>query len=50
MHYGGEGFHAHDKTTHKKIEINKKLSPLDIKKLNHYYPPISKLAPAVTAL
>ena len=50
MHYGGNGFHAHDKTTHKLIGINKKLSPLDIKKLNHYYPPISKLAPAETTL
>ena len=50
MHYGGDDFHAHDQKTHKKIEINKKLSPLDIDKLNHYYPPISKLAPALTAL
>ena len=50
MHYGGEVFHAHDKTTGQKIQTNKKLSPLDIEKLNYYYPPIStttgKFAPA----
>ena len=39
MHYGGEVFHAHDKTTGQKIQTNKKLSPLDIEKLNYYYPP-----------
>lgn len=50
MHYGGEDFQAHDRKTHKIIEINKMLSPLDIDKLNHYYPPISKLAPALTTL
>jgi len=44
MHYGGEVFYAWDTTTHKKIEENTKLSPLDIQKLNYYYPPISKLS------
>ena len=44
MHYGGEVFHAYDKHTQQKIELNKQLSPLDIEKLNHYYPPISKLS------
>ena len=43
MHYGGDVFHAIDKKTKQKIEENKELSPLDIKKLNHYYPPICKI-------
>ena len=42
MHYGGDVLHAIDKITKEKIEINEELSPLDIEKLNHYYPPIRK--------
>ena len=45
MHYGGEVFDAYDKEN-KKIGTNMELSPLDIQKLNYYYPPISKLASA----
>ncbi len=45
MHYGGEVFDAYDKEN-KKIGTNMELSPLDIEKLNYYYPPISKLASA----
>ena len=44
MHYGGEVLNATDNKTHQKIGVNRELSPLDIKKLNHYYPPISKLS------
>ena len=43
MHYGGEVFDAYDKEN-KKIGTNMELSPLDIQKLNYYYPPISKLS------
>ena len=43
LHYGGDGFPAIERNTNKKIEVNKELSPLDIDKLNHYYPPISNL-------
>ena len=44
MHYGGEVFHAYDSKTKKMIGTNKELSPLDIEKLNYYYPTISKLS------
>ena len=43
MHYGGKAFGAIDKETNKLVEVNKELSPLDIEKLNHYYPAICKL-------
>ena len=42
LHYGGEDFPAIDRNTNKKIEVNKELSPLDIDKLNHFYPPIGE--------
>ena len=44
MHYGGEAFVAFDKRNHQRIQENTELSPLDIEKLNYYYPPISKLS------
>ena len=46
MHYGGGVLDAHDSKTKKMIGTNKELSPLDIEKLNYYYPTISKLASA----
>ena len=42
MHYGGQGFYATNKKTKQRIEQNTVLSPLDIEKLNYYYPPICK--------
>ena len=42
MHYGGPRFYATNITTKERIEENSELSPLDIEKLNNYYPPIRK--------